>query len=446
MNLFKKKEKFIYFLHIPKTAGTSFIALIDNYFDHDKIFPEQIWHKILNQSTNQKNFDLIRGHFGYSIKAITTKKPIYITMLRNPIERTISFFDHMRLEPKRNNWVSEEFVNNIKNFQDIIQDNQKRKVFSNNQTRYLGQDLEIEKLLKQDDFEKFRLEEYQEFIEYDKSKKKCLNDAKKRLSDFIFFGVLERFEESIQLLFYTFAWKPNDNIRKLMIAPKKHYVTEDIKKEIEKMNDLDIQLYEYAQNIFDKKYNEMIEDLKNRYPNNTKNEKISIYKLLNKHYEDNYYNEKQVSGKIDYNFSQKLFGSGWYYREATSENNKFFRWTGPGIESEIDLVLPKKDHLKIEFRVIGYGSIEILNSIQLIINDEKIELNKEETLEKNPIFVGLYPIIFKGKIQNIVIEKQKIFSKLIFCVNNIQETETFSYTYTKKKRNLGIAIDRIKIE
>jgi hypothetical protein len=37
-----KDDDILYFLHIPKTAGTTLTTIIDNNFDLDSIFPEQV--------------------------------------------------------------------------------------------------------------------------------------------------------------------------------------------------------------------------------------------------------------------------------------------------------------------------------------------------------------------------------------------------------------------
>ena len=40
-------EDILYFLHIPKTAGTSLIRILDNHFDHNSILPQQKWDDLL---------------------------------------------------------------------------------------------------------------------------------------------------------------------------------------------------------------------------------------------------------------------------------------------------------------------------------------------------------------------------------------------------------------
>ena len=54
-----------YFAHIPKTAGTSFIVLLDRFFAVEKIFPHQLWREVSSIDTDENQaYQLFRGHFG----------------------------------------------------------------------------------------------------------------------------------------------------------------------------------------------------------------------------------------------------------------------------------------------------------------------------------------------------------------------------------------------
>ena len=41
-----KSDDFVYFLHIPKTAGTSLTNIIENNFNFDQIYPKRIWPEL----------------------------------------------------------------------------------------------------------------------------------------------------------------------------------------------------------------------------------------------------------------------------------------------------------------------------------------------------------------------------------------------------------------
>ena len=94
------KDDILYFLHIPKTAGTSIIFILNNYFNNDSILYAQEWgHLSKNKPKDFSKFQLVKGHFGYAVYRILPKKPLYITMLRNPKDVIISNLRMLKRQP-----------------------------------------------------------------------------------------------------------------------------------------------------------------------------------------------------------------------------------------------------------------------------------------------------------------------------------------------------------
>ena len=61
-----KEDDLLYFLHIPKTAGTTFASVLDNYFDFNSILPQQVWSQLLKN--RPKNFSKL-----FFVKPTTSK-------------------------------------------------------------------------------------------------------------------------------------------------------------------------------------------------------------------------------------------------------------------------------------------------------------------------------------------------------------------------------------
>ena len=123
-------ENIVYFLHIPKTAGTTLISIIDDHFNLESILHEQVWNKLLLKMPETfSQFKLIRGHFGYGLYRILPKKPLFLTMLREPVDRTLSFYEHIRRDPISNNWVDKDFLDLKEEISDLLEDPQRKKLF-----------------------------------------------------------------------------------------------------------------------------------------------------------------------------------------------------------------------------------------------------------------------------------------------------------------------------
>ena len=94
----------LYFLHIPKTAGTSFTNYLDRQFPSESIFAYQLWSDYLEgpyferDEASQDYYRLYRGHFGLGFGADTGKSPTVVTFLRDPTHQLRSLFNHMMID------------------------------------------------------------------------------------------------------------------------------------------------------------------------------------------------------------------------------------------------------------------------------------------------------------------------------------------------------------
>ncbi len=91
----------LYFLHIPKTAGTSIIEALDQRYAPEAIFPEQLVDPLLTAPADAlRRAHLFRGHLGARLEEIVSRPLVTFTMLRDPVARTRSHFRHVRREPE----------------------------------------------------------------------------------------------------------------------------------------------------------------------------------------------------------------------------------------------------------------------------------------------------------------------------------------------------------
>ncbi|WP_041355175.1 sulfotransferase family 2 domain-containing protein [Nitrosococcus halophilus] len=83
-------DEVVYFLHIPKTAGTSFQYYLAQYFPGGKICPAQVQAELLQIPAHElQEYRLFAGHF-WGLQQLLDQRLALITMLREPLARAIS--------------------------------------------------------------------------------------------------------------------------------------------------------------------------------------------------------------------------------------------------------------------------------------------------------------------------------------------------------------------
>ena len=442
-----ENDDILYFLHIPKTAGISLTNVLDNPFSFDEIYPSVLWVSLFSKlPKNLGQYKFIRGHFGYWITKFLPKKPVIITMLRKPVDCTLSLYAHQQRSFRNGEYVLETGRETL---DEMFVDPKKASILTNHQTKTLNLDvdmLSVIRTLKEKGEngrtvgEIYRPETH--IQDYD-----LIKTAKERLSRFEFFGIVERFEESLQLLYYTFGWFPIASIPKLNVGTNRKKIDEIPKETLDKIIDatrLDEELYNFGEQIFEKRYHQMIDDLKSRYYE-SRHEKMKfldmMYDMLETHFfERNKDYDIDPKNNINYDFGQKMMGSGWQQRELFGNSGTIFRWMGPETKSEIFFPLTSNVDLKITASVILQMSKEILDSLRLEVNGYPITL-KATSLDS----VKDRKVEFEGIIPISCLKTQKKLSRITFRIDKTISPRDIDKN-SLDERKIGLAFDRISIE
>ncbi len=237
-------NNYYFFIHIPKTAGSSFRYMLYNEFKQDVIYPNvkdiqenngryPSHEMVLDMVDNKpRDFQFLMGHYPFHTGKILPKRPKYLVFLRNPVQRAISNLYHL----KRHN---EQFAK-VPLLEIIEQANWQ---INNIQVRFMA-----DKVFKPG----------QSYLKNTVRGDKALAKAKKNLDKCDFVGLTEYFEESVEIFQKMFDWKIGRTLKK-NVAPKKHKkISEDLYNRILTLNQLDIELYEHAKkrySVLHKKYN-----------------------------------------------------------------------------------------------------------------------------------------------------------------------------------------------
>lgn len=267
MNMAEQSARFdlasddvLLFLHIPKTAGLSMISLLEQQFKREEILE---LHSVPGQGRTEKSvvleglgmrsqelkqrIRLIRGHLSFGpydtlIWRYIVQTPVVITLLRDPVERTISAYMHMRRNVVNNPGFQEKYPTIL----DWVKDPENAHRVVNRLTRQIVGAY----------FRGRRLSEGKGGL----SDQALLSIAKQRLEQFPFVGLTERFQESMNLLHHTFGWDLPAEVPQINVSPTRisrfDFSSEEIEAIRERTN-LDEDLYKAAEELFDRRWHAM---------------------------------------------------------------------------------------------------------------------------------------------------------------------------------------------
>lgn len=443
-------DDLLYFIHIPKTAGTTLIALLDSKFDMNEIFPAQLWKELAKIPPDEVgNYRLYRGHFGAKgLEPFLPRPPVCITMLRQPIPLSLSTYKFVMREPgtRVHGLATAEKMS----FADFIQHPKTRKRISNKQTRNLSFRVKhppADDAIFQYSESRDRVDQWLDKYQLPLSDRDSLAQAKEQLEACAFFGLVERFDESMALMSYTFGWSPVGAVPKLREATTPAEIEalpDDIRTMLEDCNRLDTKLYRYAEKLFEKRMKAMVRHLREfakpdePTPKTWAEDPEFVTVLLDRYYADCQRQRLKPSSRVQVDFSQAFHGSGWHQREKMAVDNSVFRWTGPSTTATVDLPVVQTADAEITFRIINALETEILDSLTLAVNDTLIPL---ELLDGAGTTVRTYRAIAPQAVLN----NDRPFTRLAFTVDRTIAPQA-KESWNPDVRKLGVAIHWVEVK
>lgn len=212
----------------------------------------------------RKKIKFLHGHISFGVDEYLPNSSIYITMLRNPVERIISHYYYVLRNP--NHYLYDQVVSQNMNLKDYVSSGISEEL-QNDQTRRLSGI-------------------FQKSLNSEQNPTDMLEIAKINLKEKIgVFGLTEIFDESL-LLFQRkigfqdiFYFKQNSTKNRT----KKQDIPENVIQTIKDNNQLDIELYQYASDLFDSYITQ--ESIKN---------KLQSFKILNSIYRHLHITKKKL--------------------------------------------------------------------------------------------------------------------------------------------------------
>jgi hypothetical protein len=230
--IYENEQDILIFYHIPKTGGMSVSSVLDAQFSPESICDYHYYHNIKDKTAEELiNYKLIRGHFFFRSPLSDIKNAKSICFFRDPIERVLS----------EQRFLEQYFPNNpeVVCLHHSLPPGNPIDTINNQYCRFLsGYDSQDPTITDE----------------------MHLTNAKHNLENrFFFVGLTEKMNESIWILYTLMNWEIP------MIIPKLNgtYEQSELRnpqliESIRQKNWADIELYEFAMNLFKKRYKEVL--------------------------------------------------------------------------------------------------------------------------------------------------------------------------------------------
>lgn len=460
-----KPDDQLCYIHIPKTAGSTLTAIADANFDVRTIAPAPRHLADINPAAKTattpeaiaellSHYRLIRGHFSYNEIRKVLRQPVYMTVLRDPIDRVISVYEFFRRAGERGEAETHEYESLMAaakhDLLHFIQhpDPVVRLRTCNYQTHQIAR-------WEGDRSALFALSEAEQ-----------LDAAKRSLDTFTWVGLTEQFQNSVFLLSYIFGWYPAVEYQSLRVVTNRSRragIADDVIAAIAAQNQLDIALYHYAKQRFDRQFSEMLVALEQQYGlassllTDTDGDRPPSELLkasLEQHYEKRFVETHTTPYRaLDFDFRQAAFGTGWHRRNGGFNGIKstgvLFRWTGPGTVSTLDFPIAAKTDLTVRLQISNAIAVDVVDSLKLMVNTHPIELCPvEATPAPTPAPDGTVTPgrsrLLQGIIPRSVLVSPKGFVRFTFSVNRTAPIHSITQNQADT-RLVGVAVRRLEL-
>lgn len=413
-------NKFL-FHHIQKTAGSTIRGILENLFLANELCPAEVSVELEKEYKNGfKDYKLFAGHFRYSSIDKFLSDAVWITFLRNPVDRVIShYYNHIDKARIPESWKKrlgtvdglEQYINDVQGVSILEWLNHESQVGStrimvtcNHQTQCFLPD-KIKKHVN--DWSIYN----SEFVEI----------AKKNLKEkFVFIGIQEYFNLSLDLFCSSFALNPIDatnyttNLNTKKTKDTRYDLDNEIFDIIKEKNKMDLELYEYGVDLLFERMHHVNQTL-------LANNRFYLMRQLNQE-------ERTFQNRMD--ITQVYGTCGFYALEGVG--CKVFKWSGyqtPSIvEFLYDFEVSKNYEIRLE--VLAVINETILEKLQILVDDKVCSLQTSK--EDDTYFISL-------KFNDI--EKVATSKFHVIKINSQLQVEGDF----KGARKLGIALHAIEI-
>ena len=235
----RRDDRTVIFLHIPKTAGSALRDIIRKNYRKTEIydFPDMDAREAMEQfsllpDSQRGSYRAVMGHMWFGLHETLPRPSTYLTLLREPVERTVSHYHFVRRT--RGHYLHRTVTDRQLSIGEYVSSGISTEL-DNGQTRLVAGAQDEER------------------YPFGACTEELLGQACENLQNrFSVVGLQERFNETLLLLERMLGWRTRQTRKNVTRRrPTVEELTDEEREIIEAHNCLDRRLYDFAVKLFE---------------------------------------------------------------------------------------------------------------------------------------------------------------------------------------------------